>query len=213
VPARAGAVVEANVTEPRAAILYKERAGARHSTAPIVMSASESTEPAPEPVVPVNPVETGVTSIPDEAHRQAVTTRMEEMAASALRSKKALEAAQEQLTKYRAMESAGSDATKEAIAMWMESLGPDVAARWRINQLPTFEEQHFPSHFVRNMVCASHDRIVQLQGSPAAPQATVVEQPRAAKRARPESAAPAPAAAAAAPSNALRAALASTFDV
>lgn len=215
-PARPGAVVEADVTAPRVAAAYKERwRPARTPATAITMDTAPDTAPAAD----VSPVEAALNSIADEAHRAALTARLEEMAAAAVAAKKEAAQATKDLGTYKTMQEADVNATAESVAAFLSNaLSPAQVDRWGLAGMRDLRSDQYPATLMRNLVCASHERINQLKAmspaEPAAAAAPAAAAPvdRAPKRSR--TAEPAGGAGAAAPaeSSALRMALASTFD-
>lgn len=210
-PARPGAIVTTILDSPSSAATYKSSMFDRGKVSMEVDTPAvvEST---------LSPIETGVQSIADEAQRTAVTTRMEEMATCAIEAKKDLKTLQDELERYKRQSDTDAAATKEAIAMWVDSLGPDIAARWRVNSLADHTGNQWPNTFVRSMVSASHDKIVSMQrggdadGVPAKRPRHNARDTSSGKFVSGESAAPAAAAPVKVQSNPLRAALANTFE-
>ena len=213
-PARPGANVEAILDTPTARSDYIERcrqsAKLRTTTmATTADSAAMNTEQdVPAAAAPaVSLVEQGVSAIRSAKQREAVERRMEEMATCAAEANKSLEDLKAELARYKQQAATDGETTKEAVQMWVDSLGPDIAKRWHVDTFGDFSEPNWPQNFVRSMVMASHEKFNQMN-------AEAAERPL--KRQRDEEPAPAPAAAAAAPAtqpNPLRAALASTFHV
>lgn len=199
-PARPGAVVEQVFGTPAAAHDYIQRMNLAATTATMAESAAapmETTEATP------SAVELGVNSIADETQRKAVQARMEEMATCAMESTKTMKDLQAELDLLKQQAGTDAAATKEAVEMFVDAMGPEVAQRWRLGQLAQFDKPEWPANFVRNMVMASHDRVMALTRS-----AEASDGGRAAKRQRETAPAKTPART---QSNPLRAALASTF--
>ncbi|MGB0550524.1 MAG: hypothetical protein ACPGR8_15445 [Limisphaerales bacterium] len=198
-PARAGAVVEAMLPTPSSITAYKGAHPAMRTHD--IMNAEAAATSTPEPT----PLEAAVASIPDEAQRNALKQRMEEMAKAAMDANKTSDELRSELVEAKRQNETDAHTTKEAIDMWVQSLGPEIADRWRVGAMAKNAANSWSPQAVRHMVCASADKIRQLEGgNNAAP---------AAKRAR-QSAPEAPTAETSAPvSDPLRAALASTFEM
>lgn len=207
-PARKGATIRRVFNSPAAARDYIQRAHAASNTTMETTATTPAAVETPAVTTP-SPVELGVNSISNEEHRNAVTTRMEEMATVAMDKQAELTRVKAELDRYQKMAGADAAATREALDLWMNTLGDNIAERWRVNTLAGFDQANMPTNHVRSIVMASHDRITQLerqlenQGAPATKRAR--KEPVNAAKA-PQSAIPA-----AAQSNPLRSALASTF--
>lgn len=200
-PARKGAVVNQLLTTPSSENEYKA------TTLQLgIANTMESNPPATEQPTPL---ESALASL-DEPTRKLVTDRMAEMAQVAQEKSATVDSLQAELEANRRVKETDAAATKQAIDLWIKSLGPEIADRWQVASCATDSKTgQFPSHAVRAMVCASHERMAQLTSSkPAAPPAAAP----AAKRQRTAEPAP-PQSSSQAPSDPLRAALASTFNV
>lgn len=198
-PARPGSVIEKVLKTPYAVSEYKRNAGVLSK---VTMEVDQASAPQP------TPLEQAIDAIPDSEQQKLVTGRMADMARHALDAGKRAKELQSELDSYRKMDEASMAATKEAIAMWVDSLGPDVSCRWNVANLSEANSPNLPMMALRNVVMASHERITQLTtGAPMAKRkAEPVEAP--VQRARTSEAAPAPSG----PPDDLRAALAATFE-
>ena len=205
-PAREGATIRRVFNSPAAARDYIQRARAAVNTTMETTAATPAETPA---TTTPSPIELGVNSITNEEHRAAVTSRMEEMATVAMDTKAELTRVQTELERYQKMAGADAAATREALDLWMNTLGDNIAERWRVNTLAGFDQANMPTNHVRSIVMASHDRITQLerqlenQGAPSTKRAR--KEPVNSAKAQ-QSVIPA-----ASQSNPLRSALASTF--
>lgn len=217
-PARPGSVVE-ELVAPSAVSAYKGTAG--HATkltmadAPATAATTETT-PA-EPAVEKSDVERALESVSDDRLREALSKRMEHMASCAVEANAAADKARKDLERTTEAMNTDQETTAEAIAMWINGLGPELASRWRLQSMKEHQGA-FPPQFVRNMVMASFDKFNELSQhrTPAATRslddASAAAAAPAAKRAR-SAAPPAAAAAGGSHSDNLRRALASTFEV
>ena len=174
-PARPGSVVERPLNSPRESFEYKERAG----TSMYNMSNMEVDTAAPAKT----PIELALESVPNEENRNRIAARMTEMARHAVDSSKKAEKLERELADFRQMDKSAMQATKNAIDMWIKSLGPDVSCRWNVDKVDGIGSADTGVNWqtMRNVVMASHDRIMELQSgkrpSPATRKST--EEPEA----------------------------------
>lgn len=202
-PARSGAVFEHGFATPAAAQDYIQKAQAAVSTNMDTNADAAASTPAPA-AVPPSLIELGVNSIADEAQRAAVTKRFEELASQAIDKTRESKDLQGQLDRYQQQSGTDAAATREALEMYLGRMPEEHKSRWRLGALEDYNEPQWPTGFVRSMLCASHDRISQLeqQLESAAPATAPNKRARAEESATPRRPTM---------SNPLRSALASTF--
>lgn len=178
------------------------------ATNPDTTTAMNTEQEAPAAAPAISLVEQGVSGIRSAKQREAVERRMEEMAQCAMEANKNLEDLKAELARYKQQAATDGETTKEAVQMWVDSLGPDIAKRWHVDSFGDFNEPAWPQNFVRSMVMASHEKFNEMSRT--------AESTRPAKRQREEEAVPEMQSGAkpvAQQSNPLRAALANTFHV
>ena len=114
----------------------------------------DSTTEAPA----LTPVEAAVNSIPDAAQREVLTKRMEEMASCAIEANKSLEELKAELEQHKQQAGTDAAATKDAVEMFIESLGPEISRRWNADRLAGYNKPEWPAIRQKHGM-ASHERI------------------------------------------------------